>query len=93
MGLNAYFATVCALGYGKLSWQQGLAGVLLSGVIYIVLTVTGLRFMLFKAVPQSLRHAITAGIGLFLAVIAFKIGQVGFARLHATSALPDMYNS
>ena len=63
MGLNAYFAVTCATGFGKLSFQQGLAGVLISGLIYLFLTFTGLRFILFKAVPKSLRHATTAGIG------------------------------
>lgn len=61
---------------GVLTWQQGLAAVFLSGIIYLFLTFTGLRLALFKAVPKSLRAAITVGIGFFLTIIGLKIGEI-----------------
>lgn len=69
MGLNAFFAftVVAALGY---SWQQALGAVFISGVIFLFLTVTGIRSWLIAGIPKSLRSAIAAGIGLFLAIIA-----------------------
>ena len=68
MGLNAFFAyTVClTLGY---TWQFALTAVLLEGIIFILLTVTNLREKIVDALPLSLRNAIGAGIGLFIAVI------------------------
>lgn len=71
MGLNAFFAytVVGTMGY---TWQQALGGVFLSGIVFILLTATGVRRWLIDGVPQSLRSAIAAGIGLFLAVVAFK---------------------
>jgi len=69
MGLNAFFAftVVAAMGY---TWQQALGAVFISGVIFVLLTVTGVRYWLIAGIPQSLRSAIAAGIGLFLAIIA-----------------------
>ncbi len=69
MGLNAFFAftVVGALGY---SWQQALGAVFISGVIFLLLTLTGIRSWLVAGIPRSLRAAIAAGIGLFLAIIA-----------------------
>jgi AGZA family xanthine/uracil permease-like MFS transporter len=76
MGLNAYFAVVAASQGGALTWQQGLAAVFVSGLIFILLTVTGFRQLLVKALPDSLKYAITVGIGLFITLIGLKIGQV-----------------
>ena len=45
----------------------------LQGVLYFFMTITGLRFLLFKAVPIGLRHAISAGIGLFICIIGYKV--------------------
>jgi adenine/guanine/hypoxanthine permease len=72
MGLNAYFATVIASSAGKISWQIGLAAVFLSGIIFIILTVTKVRQLMLEAIPQSLRAATTVGIGLFITIIGFK---------------------
>src|SRR5690606_37676871 len=71
MGLNAFFAftVVGALGF---SWQQALGAVFISGIIFVLLTVTGVRSWLIAGIPQSLRSAIAAGIGLFLGIIALK---------------------
>ncbi len=71
MGLNAFFAftVVAALGF---SWQQALGAVFISGLIFILLTVTGVRSWLIEGIPHSLRSAIATGIGLFLGIIALK---------------------
>lgn len=71
MGLNAFFAftVVAKLGY---SWQQALGAVMISGLIFLLLSVTGLRRRLIDGIPASMRSAIAAGVGLFLAIIAMK---------------------
>ncbi|MGN0193667.1 MAG: NCS2 family permease [Pseudoramibacter sp.] len=71
MGLNAYFAyTVCIkMGY---SWQVALAAVFIEGIIFIVLSLTNVREALFNAIPQTLRLSISAGIGLFIAMVGFE---------------------
>jgi len=71
MGLNAFFAftVVAALGF---TWQQALGAVFISGVIFVILTVTGVRSWLIEGIPHSLRSAIASGIGLFLGIIALK---------------------
>ena len=71
MGLNAFFAYTVVLGSG-LSWQGGLAAVFISGLIFLGLTLTGLREALLNAIPMSLKCAISVGIGLFIALIGFK---------------------
>lgn len=71
MGLNAFFAfTIC--GTMGFSWQAGLAAVFVSGVIFILITVTGLRTAIVNAIPMSLKKAIGGGIGLFIAFIGLK---------------------
>lgn len=71
MGLNAYFAYVVVLQMGY-SWQSALGAVFLSGCLFLVVTLTGLRGTIVRGVPKPLRSAIPAGIGLFLALIALK---------------------
>ncbi len=71
MGLNAFFAYTLVAGMG-LSWQTALGTVLLSGVIFIVLTVAGLRRAVVRAIPEAIRYGVASGIGLFLAVIGLK---------------------
>ena len=75
MGLNAFFAyTVClVLGY---SWQFALTAVFLEGIIFIILTLTNIREKLVYLIPDSLKKAITAGIGLYIAFIGFKSAGV-----------------
>lgn len=71
MGLNAYFAFGVVLGMGH-SWQVGLGAVFLSGIIFIILSILPVREWIINAIPDSMKRAISAGIGLFLAIIAFK---------------------
>ncbi|WP_420112113.1 NCS2 family permease [Pseudactinotalea sp.] len=71
MGLNAFFAFTVVIGMGY-TWQQALAAVFLSGVLFVVLSVIGARKAIVQALPMSLKLAITAGIGAFLALIGMK---------------------
>ncbi|WP_163538369.1 NCS2 family permease [Gracilibacillus sp. YIM 98692] len=71
MGLNAFFTYTVVLGYG-IPWETALAGVLVSGIIFIILTLTGIRQMVINAIPASLKMAVGAGIGLFIAFIGFQ---------------------
>jgi AGZA family xanthine/uracil permease-like MFS transporter len=75
MGLNAFFAftVVQTMGY---TWEQALGAVFISGIIFLVLTMTGIRAWLIKGIPLSLRSAIAAGIGLFLAIIALSSAKI-----------------
>ncbi|WP_379127607.1 NCS2 family permease [Paenibacillus sp. sgz500958] len=75
MGLNAYFASVVlssATTGKEFTWQMGLTAVFISGLIFILLTVTRVRQILLEAIPDSLKHAITVGIGLFITIIGLK---------------------
>ncbi|RIX60497.1 NCS2 family permease [Paenibacillus nanensis] len=75
MGLNAFFAATVISSQATgtpISPAVGLTAVFISGIIFIILTVTQVRQMLITAVPDSLKHAITVGIGLFIAIIGLK---------------------
>ncbi|WNQ12152.1 NCS2 family permease [Paenibacillus aurantius] len=72
MGLNAYFATVILASGGSITWQMALTAVFISGIIFIILTITNVRQLLLVAVPNSLKHAITVGIGLFITIVGLK---------------------
>ena len=71
MGLNAYFTFSVVQGMG-VSWQIALAAVFMSGIIFIVFSFFKVRELLVNALPMSLKMAIAAGIGMFLALIALK---------------------
>lgn len=71
MGLNAFFAYTVVLGY-QIPWETALAGVLASGIIFIILTLSGLREKIINAIPANLKMAVGAGIGLFIAFIGFQ---------------------
>lgn len=77
MGLNAFFTFTVVFGLGY-TWQQALAMVFICGVINILITVTQIRKMIIKAIPESLQLAIGGGIGLFIAYIGFK--SAGFLK-------------
>ncbi|SFE25230.1 putative MFS transporter, AGZA family, xanthine/uracil permease [Lentibacillus persicus] len=71
MGLNAFFSYTVILGFG-IPWETALAGVLASGLIFIVLTLTGLRQKVIDAIPGNLKMAVGAGIGVYIAFIGFQ---------------------
>ncbi len=68
MGMNAFFTFTVVLTYGY-SWQQALAGIFVSGIIFMILSVTGLRELIINSIPKSLKHAVGVGIGFFIAFI------------------------
>ena len=75
LGLNAFFVFGVCLGMGH-SWQFALTAIFLEGIIFIILTLTKVRQWIVDAIPLNLRHAIGAGIGLFIAFIGLKNGGI-----------------
>lgn len=75
MGLNAYFAYTVVINYGY-SWQIALMAVFVEGLIFIVLSVTNVREAIFNAIPMTLKSAVSAGIGLFIAFIGLQNAKI-----------------
>ncbi|WP_043637832.1 NCS2 family permease [Chromobacterium haemolyticum] len=71
MGLNAYFTFSVVKGMG-LSWETGLGAVFISGIVFLAVSLFRVREAIVNAIPQSLKFAISAGVGMFLAIIALK---------------------
>ena len=89
MGLNAFFVYSVCMGMGY-SWQFALTAVLIEGLIFIILTLTNVREAIVDAIPMSLRNAIGAGIGLFIAFIGLKSAGVVVADGATLVALGDI---
>ena len=89
MGLNAFFAftVVGAMGF---TWQQALGAVFISGCIFLILTVTGVRRWLVAGIPHSMRSAVAAGIGMFLGIIALKNAEIVVANPATFVGLGDL---
>lgn len=75
MGLNAYFTYTVVMGMG-FSWQEALAAVFVEGLIFIVLSLTNIRTAIFNAIPMNLKHAVSVGIGLFIAFIGLQNAKI-----------------
>lgn len=75
MGLNAYFAYTVVLKMGY-TWEMALAAVFVEGIIFIVLSVTNVREAIFNAIPMNLKHAVSVGIGLFIAFIGLQNAKI-----------------
>jgi AGZA family xanthine/uracil permease-like MFS transporter len=90
MGLNAYFAygVVGGMGY---SWEAALGAVFVSGCLFVLVSVLRIREMIINGIPRSIRAAITAGIGLFLAIIALKNAGIVVAHPATFITLGDMH--
>lgn len=71
MGINAYFAFTVVLGLG-IDWRVALAAVLIEGILFILLTISNVRSKIVEAIPDAVKHATTAGIGIFIAYIGLK---------------------
>jgi adenine/guanine/hypoxanthine permease len=89
MGLNAFFAYTVVIGQG-LSWQTALGAVFISGVVFLLLTVTGIRQKIVDGVPLVLKSAIGVGIGLFIAFIGFKNAELVVSSDATFVALGDL---
>ena len=90
MGLNAYFAFT-VVGAMHVPWQTALGLVFISGVLFIVLTVAGVRQLIVAAIPRALFSAIAAGIGLFIAFIGLKNAGLVVGNPATTVALGDIH--
>ena len=90
MGLNAYFAFT-VVGAMGIPWQTALGLVFISGVLFIVLTVAGVRQLIVSAIPRALFSAIAAGIGLFIAFIGLKNAGLVVGNPATTVALGDIH--
>ena len=75
MGLNAYFTYTVCIGMG-VSWQTALLAVFAEGIIFIILSLTNVREAIFNAIPLTLKTAVSAGIGLFIAFIGLQNAKI-----------------
>ena len=89
MGLNAFFAFTVVLTY-KYTWQQALAGVFCSGVIFFLISVFRIREYVINAIPRNLKLAISAGVGLFLGIIALEESKIVVASPATLVTLGDL---
>src|SRR5262245_36112591 len=91
MGLNAFFAFTVVLTM-KYSWQQALAAVFCSGVIFFLISVFRIREYIVNAIPRNLKLAISAGVGLFLGIIALEESKIVVANPATLVTLGDLRN-
>lgn len=91
MGLNAYFA-YSVVGTNNISYETAFAAVFIAGLIFILLSLTSFREKLIESIPETLKHGITAGIGLFIAFIGLRL--TGLITAHPTNlvALGDLHS-
>ena len=89
MGLNAFFVYTVCMGMGY-PWQFALTAVFIEGIIFIIMTATNIREAIANAIPLNLRYAIGCGIGLFIAFIGLKNGQVIVDNPSTLVALGDV---
>ena len=97
MGLNAFFAYTVVLGMGY-TYGQALVIVFLSGIFFIIITAVGLREAIIRSIPDSVKSAITPGVGLFITIIGLKnagivisnsatlVGMVDFSQWRSEDA-------
>ncbi len=91
MGLNAYFAFTVSASFGMgYTYQQGLAIVLISGALFLVIVVSPLRGKIIASIPPSLKAAIGAGIGLFITIIGMISSGVGIIMLDGENNLTGL---
>jgi AGZA family xanthine/uracil permease-like MFS transporter len=91
MGINAFFALTVVLTY-KYTWQQALAAVFCSGVLFFLISVFRIRQYVIDAIPQNLKLAVSAGVGLFLGIIALEEAKVVVAHPATLVTLGDLTN-
>ena len=91
MGLNAYFAFAVVKGMG-FTWQAALGAVFISGMLFIFVSLFRIREAIVNAIPRSLKFAISAGIGLFLAIVGLKNAGIITAHPATLLTLGDLHN-
>ncbi|MBA4495538.1 NCS2 family permease [Paenactinomyces guangxiensis] len=93
MGLNAYFAYSVMKAHEGLGYAEAFAAVFVSGLLFVILSLTPLRTKLIEVIPDNLKNAITAGIGLFIAFIGLRLS--GLVKAHPTNlvTLGDLHST
>ncbi|WP_226671344.1 NCS2 family permease [Metabacillus litoralis] len=91
MGLNAFFSFTVVLTMG-VPWQTALSGVLVSGLIFILLTLSGLREKIINSIPAELKFAVGAGIGLFITFVGFQNAGIIVGNESTLVSLGDLTN-
>src|SRR4051812_44155502 len=91
MGLNAFFAFTVVLSY-KYTWQQALAAVFCSGVLFFLISIFRIREYVINSIPRNMKFAISAGVGLFLGIIALEQAKLVVAHPATLVTLGDMRN-
>ena len=91
MGINAFFAFTVVLTY-KYTWQQALAAVFCSGVLFFLISVFRIRQYVIDSIPQNLKLAVSAGVGLFLGIIALEESKVVVDHPATLVTLGDLRN-
>ncbi|WP_027408066.1 NCS2 family permease [Anoxybacteroides tepidamans] len=92
MGLNAYFAYSVVGSHGNISYEVAFSSVFVAGIIFVVLSLTPFRRKLIEAIPENLKHGITAGIGLFIAFIGLRLTGIIKAHPQNLVALGDLHS-
>lgn len=92
MGLNAFFAYTVVLGH-KVPWQHALGAVFISGMFFLLLTISGFREKIINAIPVDLKHAVGAGIGLFITFIGLRNAGVIVNNDATLVGLGDLSNA
>ncbi|SMF87914.1 putative MFS transporter, AGZA family, xanthine/uracil permease [Paenibacillus uliginis N3/975] len=92
MGLNAYFTYSVVQGHANLSYIEAFSAVFIAGILFLLLSMTTLRSRLIEMIPPNLKHAITAGIGLFIAFIGLRMSGIVTAHPDNLVALGDLHH-
>lgn len=91
MGVNAFFTYTVCMTYGY-TWQEALAAVFITGIIFLVISFSGLRKTVINSIPQDLKNAIGAGIGFFIAFIGLKNAGIIVSNSATLVGLGDLTN-
>src|SRR5262245_36712605 len=89
MGLNAFFVFTVVIGH-KYTWQQGLAAVFCSGALFFLISIFRIREYVINAIPRNLKLAISAGVGLFLGIIALEEAKIVVSHPETLVTLGDL---
>src|SRR6476620_3515831 len=92
MGINAFFAFTVVLTYNY-SWQQALAAVFCSGVLFFLISIFNIREYIINSIPKNLKLAISAGVALFLGIIALEEAKIVAANPATLATLGDLKHS
>lgn len=88
MGLNAFFAYTVVLGMGY-TWQQALTAVFIEGIIFLIMSCFSIREAIFDAIPTNLKHAVSVGIGLFIAFIGLQNANITISTAKFVQSFSD----